>query len=185
MERIREKEGDGNPKDKPIRTFGWKSEDAYNDYVSTIISAIPDTQVRNRLEGKIMKEAERGNFHGIEKMLSNNRLSDASYAFRRMGGDSGPNGMWVQKGYSVLNEDGTYSKVDKDEVKTLKALTADYQSKNKNTTKKGYYSNAPTMLGTTRVLNPFGEFSQDSGAITVSGNGLELKAMREAGVIGK
>jgi hypothetical protein len=183
-QRVREKGGNGNPIEKPIRTFGWKSEDAFNDYVGAIINEIPNMNDRNRFEKKISMFAERGAWDSIEKLLQENRLDDAEYKFKRMGGDSGPRGMWVQKGYSVLNEDGTYSKVDKEQVKTLTALTENYKSTHKNTTKPGYYKNAPTMLGTTRVLNPFGKYVESYEGVQGYGNMAELEAQQQAGVGG-
>lgn len=174
--RIKQKQPDYNS--RPIKTEGWKSEEHFNSYVDNIINSkgFQSHPKAEELEAKIRMFAEAGAFRSIEQLIFKDKYldkySDAMITFKRMGASDGPNGMWVQKGMSVLNEDGTYSKLKPEEVKTLTSLQNEYNQSG-DPSKASFYANTPTQYGGTRVVNNFGKYA--NGVNHVSGRGISLQ----------
>jgi hypothetical protein len=174
--RIKQKQPDY--KSRPIKTEGWKSEEHFNSYVDNIINSkgFQSHPKAEELEAKIRMFAEAGAFRSIEQLIFKDKYldeySDAMITFKRMGAGDGPNGMWVQKGMSVLNEDGSYSKLKPGEVKTLTRLQTEYNQEG-DPSKANFYRYSPTQYGGTRVINPFGKYT--GGVNHVSGKGISLQ----------
>jgi len=187
--RIKQQQPDYNS--RPIATAGWKSEKHFNSYVDNIINSKGFQSHPNaeELEAEIRKFAEGGHFRSIEQLLFKDkyldRNSDAMLTFKRMGAADGPNGMWVQKGMSVLNEDGTYSKLEPEQVKTMRSLQNEYNQEG-DPSKANFYRNSPTQYGGTRVVNNFGRYANGTNYVSGRGTSLQgrqnyLNSVREAG----
>jgi hypothetical protein len=146
---------------KPMPTEGWEDEQAYNDYVSGIITQIPQGRRTPQIVSKIEELAEMGAWGSLTNLLSQKGFKAAGSYVRQNGGQAGPD-TWVDKGFSVIGEDGKFHLVDEGESKTLTSLQDEYDQTH-DRTQKGYYKNAPTREGHERVLNDFGKFGPRDG----------------------
>lgn len=146
---------------KPMPTEGWEDEQAYNDYVSGIITQIPAASRTPQLVSKIEELAEMGSFGNLSRLLDNKRFKAAASYMRRHGDQAGPD-TWVDKGFSIIGEDGNYILMGEEETKTLTSLQDEYDQTH-DRSQKGYYKNAPTREGHERILNDFGKFGPRDG----------------------
>jgi len=161
---------------RPIATEGWKSEQHYNSYVDNIVNSKGFRSQPNAaaLEEKLRMYAEGGHWRSVEKLLAQSKGlgygSEAMVTFKRMGGVDGPNGMWVKKGMSVLQEDGTYAKLAPEEVKTLTRLQNQYNEAEGYGETAGFYANSPTQYGGRRVVNNFGNYANGRNHVELRGD---------------
>lgn len=177
--RVREKQPDYNS--RPIATEGWKSEEHYNSYVDNIINSKGFRTQPNaaELEKEIRKFAEAGSWKSIEQLIGQHKGlgygSQAMTTFKRMGGNDGPPGMWVKKGMSVLQEDGTYTKLAPEEVKTLRRLQNQYNKAEGYGESVGFYANSPTQYGGRRVVNNFGRYANGANQVSLRGDRMAVR----------
>jgi len=136
---------------------GWESEDAYNDYLGSVLNAIPKNRLTPQMEEKIQHYVEAGLFGNLNNFLDEKRLKEASRWVGQHGGQMGPD-TFIEKGYSVYNpETGKYDmQMSDEETKNLESLQDEYEETHNRYTDKNYGKNSPVSGG--RILrNPFDE----------------------------
>ena len=177
--RVKEKQPEY--KSRPIPTAGWKSEQHYNHYVDQIINSKGFRSQPNakKLEAEIRKFAEGGHWRSIAQLIGQSKGlgygSEAMVMFKRMGGEDGPDGAWVQKGMSVLQEDGTYTKLPAEEVKTLRRIQNAYNKSEGYGEDADFYENSPTQYGGKRVINPFGRYANGINHVDLRGDRMSAR----------
>jgi len=143
---------------QPIKAEGWESEEAYNDYLSGIMSSL-GSSATPQMKQRIEKYVEMGSFGNLNNMLREKNLRGALRWQEQHGGQRGPD-QWVLKGYQAMNEEtGQYEMVSDEDFKSLQSLQSEYNQTHKSS-EKNYYKNSPTRMNATTVVNGFGRFNR-------------------------